>query len=81
YQPGVLLIGEPVQVVVQVAAAIAATIALAAAAESWLGRTLPPAQRLALAVLGLAMIWPATWVSLGALALFAGLAFAISRAR
>lgn len=81
YQPGVLLIGEPLQVAIQVAAAIAATIALAAAAESWLGRTLPPAQRLALAVLGLAMIWPATWVSLGALALFAALAFALSRAR
>ena len=81
YQPGVLLIGEPMQVAIQVAAAVAATIALAAAAESWLGRTLPPAQRLAFAVLGVAMIWPSTWVSLGALALFAALAFALSRAR
>jgi TRAP transporter 4TM/12TM fusion protein len=81
YQPGVLLIGEPLQVAIQVAAAVAATIALAAAAESWLGRTLPPARRLAFAVLGVAMIWPSTWVSLGALALFAALAFALSRAR
>jgi TRAP transporter 4TM/12TM fusion protein len=81
YQPGVLLIGEPLQVAIQVAAAVAATIALAAAAESWLGRTLPPAQRLALAVLGVAMIWPSTWVSLAALVLFAALAFALSRAR
>jgi TRAP-type uncharacterized transport system fused permease subunit len=81
YQPGVLLIGEPLQVAIQVAAAVAATIALAAAAESWLGRTLPSAQRLALAVLGVAMIWPSTWVSLAALVLFAALAFALSRAR
>jgi hypothetical protein len=32
-------------------------------------------------VLGVAMIWPSTSVSLVALALFAALAFALSRAR
>jgi TRAP transporter 4TM/12TM fusion protein len=81
YQPGVLLIGEPLQVAVQVVAATVATFALAGAAEAWLGRTLPPLQRLAFAALGLAMIWPSPLVSMAAVAIFAILALALARAR
>ena len=81
YQPGVLLIGAPLQVAMQVVAAVVATFALAGAAEAWLGRTLPPVQRLAFAALGVAMIWPSPLVSMAAVAIFAALALALARAR
>ena len=81
YQPGVLLMGEPAAVVIQIAAALGATVALAGAAEAWLGRRIGPVPRLALVALGVAMIWPATGTSLAALSLFAGIALVMLRHR
>lgn len=81
YQPGVLLMGEPAAVAIQIAAALGATVALAGAAEAWLGRRIGPAPRLVLVALGVAMIWPATGTSLAALSLFAGIALVMLRHR
>jgi TRAP transporter 4TM/12TM fusion protein len=81
YQPGVLLIGDTATIVIQIAAALGATMALAGAAESWLGRPIGPVPRLFLAILGVAMIWPATGTSLAALSLFAGIALVMLRHR
>jgi TRAP-type uncharacterized transport system fused permease subunit len=81
YQPGVLLIGDTTTIVIQIAAALGATVALAGAAEAWLGRRIGPVPRLALAGLGIAMIWPATGTSLAALSLFAGIALVMLRHR
>jgi TRAP-type uncharacterized transport system fused permease subunit len=81
YQPGVLMIGEPVTIAIQIAAALAATVALAGAAEAWLGRPLPAVPRLVLTVLGVAMIWPVQSVSFSALALFAGIALVLLQKR
>lgn len=81
YQPGILLIGETTAVVIQIAAALGAAIALAGAAEAWLGRPIGPAPRIFLAMLGIAMIWPVTGTSLAALSLFAGIALVMLRHR
>ena len=81
YQPGILLIGETTAVVIQIAAALGAAIALAGAAEAWLGRPIGPAPRIFLGMLGIAMIWPVTGTSLAALSLFAGIALVMLRHR
>ena len=81
YQPGVLMIGDPMTIAIQIAAALAATVALAGAAEAWLGRPLPTVPRLVLTALGVAMIWPVQSVSFSALALFAGIALVLLQKR
>lgn len=71
YHPGVLLRGEVASVAIQIVSAVAATIALAAATEGWLGRRIAVPMRCLLGTLGVALIWPTDLVSLIALAGFA----------
>lgn len=79
YQPGVLLRGDLATIVIQIVAATAAAIALAAAAEGWIGRAIPTPVRAAFAALGIALVWPQPAVSLAALALFTALCMWLRR--
>ncbi len=71
YHPGVLLRGEIASVAIQIVSAVAATIALAAATEGWLGGKITVPMRGLLGALGVALVWPTDLVSLLALAGFA----------